>query len=299
MQIGFIGMGQMGAAMAANLVAAGHAVTVYNRSPAKAAPLVEKGARLAASVAEACRGDAVVTMLADDRAVGEVALGDGGIVASLAPGALHVSMSTISVELSERMTTAHETKGQRYLAAPVFGRPDAAAAAKLFIVTAGAPESVATAQPLFDAMGQRTFVVAERPAAANLVKLSGNFLLAAAIEALGEAVALIAKGGVDRQLYIELLTSTLFAAPAYRTYGTLIAEQRFEPAGFAAPLGLKDLRLALAAADGLEVPMPMASLLRDRLLALVAQGGATQDWSAIARLAARDAGLESNGAPAG
>ena len=295
MQIGFIGMGQMGAAMAANLVAAGHAVTVYNRSPAKAAPLVEKGARLAASVAEACRGDAVVTMLADDRAVGEVALGDGGIVASLAAGALHVSMSTISVELSERMTTAHETKGQRYLAAPVFGRPEAAAAAKLFVVTAGAPESVATAQPLFDAMGQRTFVVAARPSAANLVKLSGNFLLASAIEALGEAVALVAKGGVDRQLYVELLTSTLFAAPAYRTYGGLIAEQRYEPAGFAAPLGLKDLRLALAAAESLEVPMPLASLLRDRLLALVAQGGAHQDWSAIARLAARDAGLEGPG----
>ena len=219
MQIGFIGLGQMGAAMAANLVAAGHAVTVYNRSPAKAAPLVEKGARLATSVAEACRGDVVVTMLADDRAVGEVALADGGIVASLAAGALHVSMSTISVELSERMTTAHETKGQRYIAAPVFGRPDAAAAAKLFVVTAGAPESVATAQPLFDAMGQRTFSSPRGRRAANLVKLSGNFLLASAIEALGEAVALVAKGGVDRQLYVELLTSTLFAAPAYRTYG--------------------------------------------------------------------------------
>lgn len=295
MQVGFIGLGQMGAAMAANLVAAGHSVTVYNRSPAKAAPLVEKGARLAASVADACRGEVVVTMLADDHAVGESAFGEGGIVASLASGALHASMSTISVELSEKMAAAHEAKGQHYIAAPVFGRPDAAAAAKLFVVTAGPPASVATAQPLFDAMGQRTFVVAERPSAANLVKLSGNFLIAAAIEALGEAVALVAKGGVDRKLYVELLTSTLFAAPAYRTYGGLIAEQRFEPAGFAAPLGLKDLRLALAAADGLEVPMPLASLLRDRLLALVAQGGADQDWSAIARLAARDAGLEGSG----
>ncbi|MGD9512028.1 MAG: NAD(P)-dependent oxidoreductase [Geminicoccaceae bacterium] len=293
MQVGFIGLGQMGAAMAANLVAAGHTVTVYNRSPAKAAPLVEKGARLAAGVAGACRGEVVVTMLADDRAVADTALGDGGIVASLSPGALHVSMSTISVELSDRMAAAHEANGQRYLAAPVFGRRDAAAAAKLFVVAAGAPESVATAQSLFDAMGQRTFVVADRPSAANLVKLSGNFLIASAIEALGEAMALVAKGGVDRKLYLELLTSTLFAAPAYRTYGGLIAEQRYEPAGFAAPLGLKDLRLALAAAEGLEVPMPLASLLRDRLLALVAQGGADQDWSAIARLAARDAGLES------
>jgi 3-hydroxyisobutyrate dehydrogenase-like beta-hydroxyacid dehydrogenase len=233
-------------------------------------------------------------MLADDRAVGDLAFADGGVVASLSPGALHVSMSTISVELSERLTAAHATKRQRYLAAPVFGRPDAAAAAKLFIVAAGPTDCIATAQPLFDAIGQRTFIVAERPSAANLVKLSGNFLIAAAIEALGEAVALVAKGGVDRKLYVELLTSTLFAAPAYRTYGGLIAEQRFEPAGFAAPLGLKDLRLALAAADGLEVPMPMASLLRDRLLALMAQGGTNQDWSAIARLAARDAGLENH-----
>ena len=295
MQVGFIGLGRMGAAMAANLIAAGHAVTVYNRSPAKAAALVEKGARIAASVAGACRGDVVVTMLADDHAVGDVVLGDEGVVASLSADALHVSMSTISVELSERMTAAHGTKGQRYLAAPVFGRPEAAAAAKLFVVTAGSSQSIAIAQPLFDAMGQRTFIVAERPSAANLVKLSGNFLIAAAIEALGEAVVLVAKGGVDRKLYVELLTSTLFAAPAYRTYGGLIADQRFEPAGFAAPLGLKDIRLALAAAEGLEVPMPLASLLRDRLLALVAQGGANQDWSAIASLAARDAGLEGGG----
>ena len=193
-QVGYIGLGQMGAAMAANLVAAGHTVTVYNRSPARAAALVEKGARLAASIADACRGNVVVTMLADDHAVADVALGAEGVVASLSPGALHVSMSTISVELSERLTAAHEAKGQRYLAAPMFGRPDAAAAAKLFVVTASLPDSIATAQPLFDAMGQRTFVVAERPSAANLVKLSGNFLLASAIEALGEAVALVAKG---------------------------------------------------------------------------------------------------------
>ncbi len=236
-------------------------------------------------------------MLADDGAVETTVLGSEGVVASLPRGAVHVSMSTIGVGLSERMAEAHAARGQRFVAAPVFGRPDAATAAKLFIVAAGATDAVAAVQPLFDAMGQRTFPIAERPAAANLVKLSGNFLLAAAIEALGEAVALVAKGGVDRQLYVEFLTSTLFAAPAYRTYGALIAEQRFEPAGFAAPLGLKDLRLALAAADGLEVPMPMASLLRDRLLALVAQGGATQDWSAIARLAARDAGLEGKDAP--
>ena len=177
------------------------------------------------------------------------------------------------------------------VAAPVFGRPEAAAAAKLFIVAAGCGEDLAAVQPLFDAIGQRTFHIGERPSIANLVKLSGNFLLAAAIEALGEAVALVSKAGVDRAAYVDLLTSTLFAAPAYRTYGTLIAEQRFEPAGFAAPLGLKDIRLALAAADELHVPLPLASLVHDRLLALVAQGGEALDWSAMARLAARDAGL--------
>lgn len=293
MRIGFIGLGQMGAAMAANLVDAGHTVTVYNRSPAKAAALVEKGARLATSVAAACRDDVVLSMLADDRAVGDVVFGGAGVVASLTPGALHVSMSTVSVELSEKMTAAHEAKGQRYLAAPVFGRPDAAAAAMLFIVTAGAPASIAMAQPLFDALGQRTFVIADRPAAANLVKLSGNFLIASVIEAVGEAMALVGKAGIDRQAYLDLLTSTLFTAPVYRTYGTLIATGSYEPAGFAAPLGLKDLRLALAAAHALGVPMPVASLIHDRLVALVAQGGDKLDWSAMARLAARDAGLES------
>ena len=164
------------------------------------------------------------------------------------------------------------------MAAPVFGRPEAAAAAKLFVVAAGRAADLALVQPLFDVIGQRTFQIGEKPSTANLVKLSGNFLLAAAIEALGEAVALVSKAGVDRAAYVELLTSTLFTAPAYRTYGALIAEQRYEPAGFAAPLGLKDIRLALAAADELGVPLPFASLVHDRLLALVAQGGARR-WT--------------------
>jgi 3-hydroxyisobutyrate dehydrogenase-like beta-hydroxyacid dehydrogenase len=199
-------------------------------------------------------------------------------------------MSTISVALSERLAAVHAAAGQRFVAAPVFGRPDAAAAAKLFVVAAGAERDVDDCMPLFESVGQRTFRIGSEPAAANLVKLSGNFLLAATIEALGEAIALVAKGGVDRHQYVELLTSTLFAAPAYRTYGGLIADERYEPAGFAAPLGAKDIRLTLAAAEGLRVPMPLASLLRDRFLTLLAQGGDALDWSAIARLAARDAG---------
>ncbi len=290
MRAGFIGLGRMGAAMAANLVKAGHEITVYNRSPEKVAPLVALGATAATRIADACAGEAVVTMLADDHAVETVVFGESGISAILPAGAVHVSCSTISVALSRRLTRAHQDADQRFVAAPVFGRPDAAAAAKLFVVTGGAADAVASCRPLLDAMGQRTFAMSEQPDAANLVKLSGNFLIAAVIESLGEAMALVGKGGVDLHAYLELLTSTLFSAPVYRTYGGLIADQQFEPAGFAALLGHKDIRLALAAADDLRVPLPLASLLRDRFLALLAQGGETWDWSAIGRLAAKDSG---------
>ncbi|OBG64914.1 NAD(P)-dependent oxidoreductase [Mycobacterium sp. E3339] len=294
MDIGFIGLGNMGGGMAANLLKAGHRVTVYNRSPEKAEALVRAGASAAGTVADACNAEVVFTMLADDRAVEGVAFGEGGIVASLAPGATHVSSSTISVALSERLAAAHADAGQRFVAAPVFGRPEAAAAAKLFVVAAGEPQVLQPLSPLFDAIGQRTFVVSEQPHTANLVKLSGNFLIASVIESLSEAVALVAKAGVDRQQYVDILTSTLFSAPAYQTYGGLIARRQFEPAGFAARLGLKDVRLALAAAEQLEVPLPVASLLRDRFLTLVATGGGQLDWSALATLAERDAGLTSD-----
>ena len=285
MDIGFIGLGQMGQGMAANLIKAGHQVTVYNRSPDKAAALVNAGARHAESPADAARGFAVFTMLADDKAVEAVTFGEGGILAALPAGALHISCSTIGVALAERLAAAHGQAGQRYLSAPVFGRPDAAAAAKLFVVAAGAADA------LGEAIGQRTFIVGDTPANANLVKLSGNFLIASVIEALGEAFALVTKGGVDAHAYLDLLTSTLFAAPVYKTYGGLIAEKKFEPAGFAAPLGQKDIRLTLAAADSLGVAMPVASLLRDRFLTLIAQGGSHLDWSAVGGMAARDAGV--------
>ncbi|MFG1396591.1 NAD(P)-dependent oxidoreductase [Roseixanthobacter pseudopolyaromaticivorans] len=290
MKIGFIGLGRMGEAMAANLLKAGHAVSVYNRSPGKADALVAAGAVRAASIAEACQGEAVLTMLADDKAVEHVVLGDGAVLESLPKGALHISHSTISVALSERLAKAHAQAGQDYVAAPVFGRPEAAAAAKLFVVAAGAPEAVARCAPLFEAMGQRTFALSEKPEAANVVKLSGNFLIASVIEALGEAMALVGKAGIDKSEYLELLTSTLFGAPVYRTYGALIAEERFSPAGFAAPLGLKDVSLALAAGEALRVPLPLASLLRDRFLSLLAQGGEDLDWSAVGGLALRDSG---------
>ena len=290
MKVGFIGLGHMGAGMAANLLKAGHDVTVYNRTRAKADALVALGAKAAASVADACRGDAVITMLADDDAVEGVVFGDGGIVGSLSAGAMHISSSTISVALSERLEAAHVNAGQRFVAAPVFGRPDVAATGQLFIVAAGAPDAVKAAASLFDAIGQKTFIVSETPKAGNLVKLSGNFLIASVIEAVGEAMALIGKAGVDRRQYLDILTSTLFDAPVYKTYGGLIVDGKFEPAGFAAPLGQKDIRLTLAAAEDLRVPMPLASLLRDRFLTLLAHGGDKLDWSAIGQLAAKDAG---------
>ncbi|MDF3340002.1 NAD(P)-dependent oxidoreductase [Mycolicibacterium septicum] len=290
MKIGFIGLGNMGAAMAANLLKAGHEVTAYNRSPGKVAALAAQGARPAASVSDACQGDVVVTMLANDDAVQAVTFGDDGILASLSEGAIHVSSSTVSTALAERLTEAHATAGQGFVAAPVFGRPEAAAAAKLFVVAAGAPATVDKVSPVFDAVGQRTFVLGEDPQAANLVKISGNFLIASVIESLGEAMALVSKAGVDKQQYLELLTSTLFDAPVYRTYGGLLAREEFTPAGFAATLGLKDVKLALSAGEELQVPLPVASLLRDRFLTLLATGGAELDWSAVGGLSAWEAG---------
>jgi 3-hydroxyisobutyrate dehydrogenase-like beta-hydroxyacid dehydrogenase len=280
----------MGAGMAANLLKSGHEVTAYNRSQDKVAALAEQGARPARSVAEACEGDVVITMLANDNAVEAVTFAEEGIIASLRPGGTHVSSSTISVALSERMTAAHAEAGHLFAAAPVFGRPEAAAAAKLFVVAAGAASTLQEISPVFDAIGQRTFVVSEEPKAANLVKLSGNFLIASVIESLGEAMALVAKAGVDKKEYLQILTSTLFGAPVYKTYGGLIARQEFEPAGFAAELGAKDVRLVLAAGEALQVPLPIASLLRDRFLTLLANGGADLDWSAVGALSGWDAG---------
>jgi 3-hydroxyisobutyrate dehydrogenase-like beta-hydroxyacid dehydrogenase len=291
MNIGFIGIGKMGAGMASNLLKAGHHVTVYNRTPAKAEALIAQGAQIATSIAEACRGDAVITMLANDKAVESVVLGRDGVLASLRPGAVHVSSSTISVALSRRLADAHASADQCFVAAPVFGRPEAAAAGWLFVVAAGDSAAVRKAMPLLEAIGQKTFVVSDVPEAANLVKLSGNFLIASVLESLGEALALITKGGIDRQQYVELLTSSLFNAPIYKTYGSLIAGGKFEPAGFAAPLGHKDINLVMAAAEELRVPLPLASLLRDRFLTLFAHGGERLDWSAIGELAALDAGI--------
>ena len=290
MKLGFIGLGHMGVGMAANLATAGHDVSVFNRTPGRAARLVELGAREVASVAAACDAEAVITMLTDDDAVSNIAFDDGGLIAHLSKGAIHVSMSSISVALSERLAHAHAQAGQRYIAAPVFGRPAMAAAGKLFIIVAGDAATIESCQPLFQVMGQKVIPIGRDPAAANLVKLSGNFLTAAAIEAMGEAVALVGKAGIDRHAYIELLTATVFNGAPYTIYGPLIAEGKFEPAAFAAPLAYKDIRLALAAAESLRVPMPLGSLLHDRFLRLLQEGGDRLDWAALGALASQDAG---------
>ena len=294
MKVGLIGLGNMGSGMAESLLKAGHEVTVYNRTASKTEALVKQGARYAARVGDACKGDAVITMLADDGAVESVVFGQDGLLENLA--GIHISSSTISVALSEKLADAHRERGQQYVSATVFGRPDAAASAKLFIAVAGPADAVDACVPLFDAMGQKTFHFGKHAPDANLAKLGGNFLISSVIESLGEVLALVGKAGLDEHQYVEFLTSTLFAAPVYKTYGGLIADKKFSPAGFAAPLGFKDNRLVLAAAEALRVPLPLGSLIHDRFVALLAQGGESLDWSAIAGLAAEDAGAKKKAA---
>jgi 3-hydroxyisobutyrate dehydrogenase-like beta-hydroxyacid dehydrogenase len=292
MNIAFIGLGNMGSAMATNLIKGGHTLTVYNRSRNRAEPLKALGAQVADTPGEAVAGaEVAITMLADDHAVEAVVFGKGNVLDSLPANSVHVSMSTISVAMSRRLAAAHAERKQYYVAAPVFGRPEAAAAAKLFIVAAGPAAQIERCRPLFDAMGQKTFLAGDEPSGANLMKLAGNFLITAVIEGLAESFALVRKSGLDANQFHEILTNSLFNAPIYKTYGGLIVSEKFQPAGFKLPLGLKDNRLLLAAAEETAVPMPMASLIRDRFLAALAQGMGEWDWSAIAKVSAKDAGL--------
>ena len=291
MKVGFIGLGSMGSAMARNLLSSGQTLTVYNRTRGRAEALRPFGANVVDNPAEAAASaDVLITMLADDRALEDVLFG-GKAFESLPAGAVHIGMSTISVSLSRRLVAEGQKRKQHYIAAPVFGRPEAAASAKLFIVAAGAATQIERCQPLFNAMGQKTFVAGEEPPAATVIKLAGNFLISTVIESLAEAFALGRKSGVDPQKFLEILTGSLFAAPVYRTYGGMIAADKFEPVGFKLPLGFKDNKLVLAAAEEAAVPMPMASLVHDRFVAALAQGWDEADWSAIARVASRSAGL--------
>jgi 3-hydroxyisobutyrate dehydrogenase-like beta-hydroxyacid dehydrogenase len=292
MRIGFIGLGKMGEGMAERLLAAGHSLTVYNRTAAKAAKLKDKGALVADTPAAAATGaEAVITMLADDAALEETVFGDRGVLAALPQGAVHVSMSTISVALSRRLAEAHAAARQRYVAAPVFGRPQAAHEGKLYIVVSGDADAARAVEPLFGAMGQRTYQMGADPAAANIVKLSGNFLIQVVLEGLAEAFALVRKAGVDVHAFREMLISSLFNAPVVHTYSGLVESGKDDVVGFGAPLALKDVRLALTAAEALRVPMPFASTVRDAFVSALARGYENRDMSVLGRIAAENAGL--------
>jgi 3-hydroxyisobutyrate dehydrogenase-like beta-hydroxyacid dehydrogenase len=293
MKIGFVGLGNMGHAMAKNLLKAGHQLAVYNRTRAKSESLQSQGARVAETPREAARGAEVTfTMLADDHAVEGVAFGDSGVLAGLEKGAIHVSSSTISVALSERLAEAHARAGQGYVAAPVFGRPEAAEAKQLWVLAAGAKAHVERCRPLLEALGRGLSVLGEKPSAANVVKLSGNFLIASMMEALGESFALTRKAGVEPKVFLEVFQNVFAKSPIFERYATLIAGAQYEPAGFALRLGLKDMGLVLQAAGSSQVPMPLASLLRDHFLEGVARGMGDKDWAALGALAAQRAGLD-------
>lgn len=291
--VGFVGLGNMGAAMARRLLAAGFKVSVYNRTAEKAEPLVEARASRVATPAECVAADGVVmTMVADDRALDNVVFAEHGLLDRLGAGGLHVSLSTISPQTARRVAIAHAERGAHYLAAPVFGRPQAAAAGKLWAVVSGPLAAKDRVRPMLAAFSQGIFDFGDDLGAANTVKLAGNFMILSAMEAMAEAFALVEKRGISRTRLAELLTSTLFDCPVYRSYAGTIAEHRHSPAAFSLSLGLKDIRLVLEAAGAAGAPMPLASLLHDRLLALQAQGHGDLDWSALALAASKDAGLD-------
>jgi 3-hydroxyisobutyrate dehydrogenase-like beta-hydroxyacid dehydrogenase len=287
--VAVLGLGAMGAPIARNLVAAGFRVAVWNRSPERAREI--DGARAAVTPADACAdADMAITMLADDRAVEEVVFGGMGVLGSLRRGACHIGMSTISVALSRRLLAAHDAAGQGYIAAPVFGRPEAAATRQLWVVVGGRDADVERASRVLAGVGQGTFRMGDAPQA-SLTKLLGNFMIASTIEMLGEALATAEKAGMEPGRFLDMLTGTLFGAPVVKRYGQLVADTAFEPAGFRLPLGLKDVGLVLQAGEELRVPLPIAGLLRDRLLTALARGRAHFDWSGFASVIREEAGL--------
>ena len=291
--IGFVGLGQMGVAMAGSLLKAGYGLRVYNRTPEKAQPLVEQGATLVHSAKEAgAAGGIVLSMLTDDRAVEKVTTGGEGFGEALGADGIHVSMSTISPATSRNLADYHTHHGGHYVAAPVFGKPDAAAAAKLWIAVSGNEAAKARVRPLLDAMGQGIYDFGEDAGAANVVKLAGNFMFGAAIEAMAEAFTLAEKNGVARQQIFEMFTQTLFACPAYVNYGKMIASQHYQPVGAAPALIRKDMHLVLQTALSSDVPMPLANLLQDRLTATIAKGRNDIDWCGFAQEVSESAGLK-------
>jgi len=287
--LGFIGLGNMGEPIAANLMAAGHALRIYNRTASKAAPLVAKGATLAKNPADvASPGGIVFTMVADDRALDELCLSPGSFVEKLCPGGIHVSLSTIAPATARRLAEHHARHQVEYVAAPVFGRPEAAAAKRLWVCTSGHAAAKARVRPLFEAIGQGVFDFGEDPGAANVVKLCGNFLVASTIEALAEMMVLAEKNGLSKKAVADMIGNF---SPMHAGYANLIAEEKFQPAGFRLALGLKDINLILQTARESTTPLPLASLLHDHWLSAIAKGRGDLDWSAVALGLAEDAGL--------
>jgi 3-hydroxyisobutyrate dehydrogenase-like beta-hydroxyacid dehydrogenase len=292
MNIALLGLGAMGTGIARTLAARGFSPAVWNRTPGRALALAADGARPAATIAEATAGaDIVFTMLADDAAVKAVVEGGEGLLARMGHGALHVSLSTISVALSRKLAVAHAAATQGFVAAPVFGRPPAAAAGQLLIVAAGPAEQVSRATPALQAFSRQIVTLGNEAHQANAMKLAGNFLIASAIETLGEAFAFVRRHDIDPAVFLETVNGGLFQSPIYKTYGTIIAQKTYSPPGFAMPLGLKDVRLVLEAADTAGVPMPLAGLLHNHLLTGLARGKGDLDWSALAEVVAENAGL--------
>ncbi|MDP9013400.1 MAG: NAD(P)-dependent oxidoreductase [Pseudomonadota bacterium] len=291
MKVSFIGLGRMGNAMATRLLAAGHELTVYNRTSDKVEPLVALGARPAASIAEAAATGVVLTMLADDRALSAVCRSPGGLLGTLPQGGIHVAMGTHDVTAVTALAAAHAEAGHGFVAAPVLGRPDAVTAGRLAIIAGGQPSIIDRCGPLFEALGRRVFRAGSEPGAAAALKLANNFLLACAIEALGEAFSLVRKNGVDGSFFHEMVTDGLFASPAYITYSKIIADEAWDQVGFTVALGLKDVNLALAAGGAAGVPMPSANVCRDRLLGAIAHGDEQRDWATMALEQARASGL--------
>lgn len=291
MDMGFIGVGAMGEPIARNLMKAGHSLKIYNRTRSRAESLVSEGATYAETPAKACTSGVVASMLADDAAVEQVVFGEHGVLEGLPPGGIHISHSTISVSLSRRLVEAHRQRDQVFVAATVFGRPEAAQAARLVVVAAGPDGAVERCRPALEAIGRKLFVIGPDPPAANIVKLAGNFLIASMLEAMGEACAVLRKSDVDLAKFLEIVAA-FFQSPVYDNYGKAIAEQRYEPAGFKLRLGLKDIRLILAAAEQAGAPISIASLIRDNMISGIAQGFEDLDWSAVARVAALRSGLK-------
>lgn len=292
MNLGFIGLGAMGSAMAARLLEQGHTVRVYNRTPGKDAILLEQGAIPAATPAEAAASGLVLTMLTDDAAVHAVCAGPHGILAGLPEGGVHVSCGTISLTAAQSLARMHEQAGRGFVSATVLGRPPAIPAGKLYVMAAGAPAAFATARPVLESLGQRLFELGADPAHANLVKLCCNFLIFSTIEQMAEIFAITEKAGVDRAALYELLTESFFSAPVHRNYGTLIRDRAYGSKGTDVTLALKDTAMMLEAARTLTAPMPLASLVRDRLLACAAHGETDRDFAILAKEAERSAGLE-------